>query len=140
MNVRLALWLLLGLIACAAGAQVPDHAAIYQQLGPQAAQAMQETQKVQEQYARTKQERAAERAAIRDRIAKEELDRAQGNAASLRSQGIDPLSAAEVATRKRLDTLQRQWKAEDAELEAKAQADMQKAMSKAGLMTPTPAQ
>jgi hypothetical protein len=33
-----------------------------------------------------------------------------------------------------------QWKAEDAELEAQKQADMQEAMSKAGLMIPMPPQ
>ena len=101
---------------------------------------MSEMQRVQDKYVALEAEREAERKAIGDRVAREELTKARANAAALQSQGIDPGSAAEVATRERMAPYYEQWKAEDAALEAQKQADMQEAMSKAGLMIPMPPQ
>jgi len=140
LRVVLSLFLYLSLFASCARAQTPDPAALAEQLGPQAAQMMQKMQSVQEQYQREKETRAAERRTIADQVAREELERAERNAASLRSQGIDPLSAAEVATRERMTPLQEQWKLEDAELDAQMQAKMQQAMAEVGLVVPVPAQ
>jgi hypothetical protein len=94
-------------------------------------------QAVQDKYSRIKKEREDERRAVVDSIAEEELERARGNAASLQSQGIDPMSAAEVETRKRLEALNAQWNAEDAALDAQMQAEMQQAMAEAGLYVPS---
>jgi nitrogen fixation/metabolism regulation signal transduction histidine kinase len=136
MNTRAVTFLLLGLFAFCAHSQNPDPQAIANQLGPEAAKMMESMLGMQEKYERIKKERENERRAIVDAVAKEERDRAMANAASLQSQGIDPMSAAEVASRKRLDALYAQWKIEDAALEAEMQADMQRAMAEAGLVAP----
>jgi hypothetical protein len=136
MNTRAVTFLLLGLFAFCAHSQTPDPQAIANQLGPEAAKMMESMLGMQEKYERIKKERENERRAIVDAVAKEERDRAMANAASLQSQGIDPMSAAEVASRKRLDALYAQWKIEDAALEAEMQADMQRAMAEAGLVAP----
>ena len=138
MNSRAAISLLTCLLAFCVQAQVPDPVTVARQLGPQAANVMQKMQGVQDEYAQARKEREAEREAVSKQIAREELDRAKRNAAALQSQGVDPLAAAEVATRDRLRPLQEQWKAEDAAFEAQAQADMQKAMTEAGLIAPMP--
>jgi hypothetical protein len=132
--------LIAGVLVSTAHAQAPTQEQIMQQLGPEAATMMSEMQRVQEKYVALEAKREAERKAIGDRVAQEELARARANAAALQSRGIDPGSAAEVATRERMAPYYEQWKAEDAELEAQKQADMQEAMSKAGLMIPMPRQ
>lgn len=127
-------------LAWTAFAQAPTQEEIMKYLGPEAAEMMGGMQQVQEKYAVIEAQRKAERKAIGDRVAQEELAEARANAAALQSRGIDPGSAAEVATRERMAPYYEQWKAEDAELEAQKQADMQEAMSKAGLMIPMPPQ
>jgi hypothetical protein len=137
MNTRVVMFLLLGLFACCARSQVPDPQTLATQLGPEAAKMLQGMQAVQDKYSRIKNERESERRALVDSIAEEERERARSNAASLQSRGIDPMSAAEVETRKRLDALNAQWKAEDAELDAQMQVEMQRAMAEAGLYVPS---
>ena len=132
--------LMAGAIMSTVQAQAPTQEQIMQQLGPEAAKMMSEMQRVQDKYVALEAEREAERKAIGDQVAQEELAKARANAAALQSQGIDPGSAAEVATRERMAPYYEQWKAEDAALEAQKQADMQEAMSKAGLMIPMPPQ
>jgi hypothetical protein len=136
MKPRAVTFLLLGLSAHGAHSQAPDPQALANQLGPEAAKMMESMLGMQDKYERIKKERESARRAIVDAVANEERERAMANAASLQSQGIDPMSAAEVATRKRLDALNAQWKIEDARLEAEMQADMQRAMAEAGLLAP----
>ena len=140
MKASIVYCLMAGAIMSTAQAQAPSQEQIMQQLGPEAAKMMSEMQRVQDKYVALEAEREAERKAIGDRVAREELTKARANAAALQSQGIDPGSAAEVATRERMAPYYEQWKAEDAALEAQKQADMQQAMSKAGLMIPMPPQ
>lgn len=130
--------LLLALLAPAAHAQVPDQNEIMEQLGPGPAQMIASMQALQKKYAAIDQERSAERRAISDEIAQEELDKAMANAASLTSQNIDPRAAAEVNTRERLASVYAQWEVEDAVLEREKKADMEKVMAEAGLMVPVP--
>jgi nitrogen fixation/metabolism regulation signal transduction histidine kinase len=136
MNTRAVTFLLLGLFAHGAHSQAPDPQAIANQLGPEAAKMMESMLGMQDKYQRIKKERESERRAIVDAVAQEERERAMANAASLQSQGIDPMSVAEVESRKRLDALNAQWKIEDAKLEAEMQADMQRAMAETGLPVP----
>ena len=136
MNTRAVTFLLLGLFAHGARSQAPDPQAIANQLGPEAAKMMESMLGMQDKYQRIKKERESERRAIVDAVAQEERERAMANAASLQSQGIDPMSVAEVESRKRLDALNAQWKIEDAKLEAEMQADMQRAMAETGLLVP----
>ena len=136
MNTRAVTFLLLGLFAHGARSQAPDPQAIANQLGPEAAKMMESMLGMQDKYQRIKKERESERRAIVDAVAQEERERAMANAASLQSQGIDPMAVAEVESRKRLDALNAQWKIEDAALEAEMQADMQRAMAETGLLVP----
>jgi nitrogen fixation/metabolism regulation signal transduction histidine kinase len=136
MNTRAVTFLLLGLFAHGAHSQAPDPQAIANQLGPEAAKMMESMLGMQDKYQRIKKERESERRAIVDAVAQEERERAMANAASLQSQGIDPMAVAEVESRKRLDALNAQWKIEDAALEAEMQADMQRAMAETGLLVP----
>jgi hypothetical protein len=117
---------------------VPDQNEIMKQLGPGPAQMLASMQALQEKYAAMDQERSAERRAISEEIAREELDKAMANAASLTSQNIDPRAAAEVNARQRLAPIYAQWEVEDAALEREKKADMEKVMAEAGLMVPVP--
>jgi len=139
MNTRVVWCALIALLALGARAQVPDPTALVEQLGPEAARMMMGLQAVQEKYSRIEKERELERRQVSDAIAKEEIDRARRNAASLQARGVDPMSAAEVETRKRMVVLQEQWRAEDAQLDAQMQVEMQRAMQEAGLLVPSAA-
>ena len=137
MNTRAVTLLLLGLFAHCAQSQVPDPQALAAQLGPEAAKMMESMLAVQQKYEGIKKNRESERRAVVDAVAKEERERAMANAAALQTQGIDPMSAAEVATRKRLEPINADWKVEDAALDAQMQADMQRAMAEAGMYVPS---
>ena len=140
MKTAIASCLLVALLAATALAQAPTQEEIMKYLGPEAAEMTGGMQQVQERYAAIRAERKAERSTISNQVAEEELARAKSNAASLQARGVDPFSAAEVATRERMAPYYEQWQAEDAALKAQEHADMQEAMAKAGLIMPTPPQ
>jgi Spy/CpxP family protein refolding chaperone len=139
MKIAIASCLIAAVLSAAlADAQAPDPNEIMKQLGPGPAQMLESVQALQEKYARIEEDRKAERKAMSEKVAAEERDRAMANAAALAGQNVDPMSAAEVNTRKRLEPLHEQWKAEDAALELEKQADMEKLMAESGLLAPMP--
>jgi Spy/CpxP family protein refolding chaperone len=139
MKIAIASCLIAAVLSAAlADAQAPDPNEIMKQLGPGPAQMLESMQALQEKYARIEEDRKAERKAMSEKVAAEERDRAMANAAALAGQNVDPMSAAEVNTRKRMEPLYEQWKAEDAALELEKQADMEKLMAESGLLAPMP--